>query len=54
MGWKSARMTALYQTEAFSSTVTSPMIAAVGAMNAVGWTRGDFPSKHKSGMPVSS
>ncbi len=44
MGEKSARTTALYQTEAFSSTVTSPTIVAVGAMNAEGWMRGDLPS----------
>ena len=36
IGEKSARITVLYQTEAFSSTVTSPMMDAVGAMNAVG------------------
>ena len=36
IGEKSARITVLYQTEAFSSTVTSPMMEAVGAMNAVG------------------
>src|SRR5206468_3328086 len=36
IGLKSPRSTALYQTEARSSIVTSPMITAVGAMNAVG------------------
>jgi hypothetical protein len=36
IGEKSARITVLYQTDAFSSTVTSPMMDAVGAMNAVG------------------
>src|SRR5437870_2374166 len=50
IGEKSARSTALYQTDAFSSTVTSPTSTAVGAMNALGWTRGVFPSKLNSGM----
>src|SRR5262245_47969732 len=50
MGLKSPRSTALYQTDAFSSTVTSPISTAVGAMNAVGCTTGDFPSKLYSGM----
>src|SRR5712692_2262698 len=50
MGPKSARSTALYQTEAFSSTVTSPTRTAVAAMNADGCTTGDFPSKLHSGM----
>src|SRR5262245_62895034 len=50
MGAKSARSTALYQTDAFSSTVTSPTSTAVGATNAVGCTRGVFPSKLNSGM----
>src|SRR5713226_3978623 len=50
MGPKSARSTALYQTDAFSSTVTSPTRTAVGAMNADGCTTGDFPSKLHSGM----
>src|SRR3989338_2743852 len=53
MGLKSARITALYQTDAFSSTVTSPMMDAVGAMKAVGWIRGDLPSNEKSGMCFS-
>ena len=53
MGEKSARSTVLYQTEAFSSTVTSPMMLAVGAMKAVGWIFGDFPSKANSGMADS-
>src|SRR5260370_30580134 len=50
IGLKSARRTVLYQTEAFSSTVTSPMRLAVGAMKAVGCTRGDLPSNEKSGI----
>src|SRR5437867_7032583 len=50
MGEKSARSTALYQTDAFSSIVTSPTSTAVGAMNALGCTRGVFPSKLNSGM----
>ena len=50
IGLKSARSTVLYQTEAFSSTVTSPMRLAVGAMKAVGCTRGDLPSNEKSGI----
>jgi len=52
IAWKSARTTALYQTEARSSIVTSPMTTAVGAMNADGCTRGCFPSKLNSGMGV--
>ncbi len=36
IGEKSLRTTALYQTDAFSSIVTSPMMTAVGAMNALG------------------
>ena len=40
----------MYQTEAFSSTVTSPIRLAVGAMKAVGCTRGDLPSNEKSGI----
>ena len=47
---KSPRRTALYHTEAFSSTVTSPMSTAVGAMKADGCTVGRFPSKLNSGM----
>jgi hypothetical protein len=50
IGEKSARTTAPYQTDAFSSTVTSPMMLAVGAINAVGWILGVFPSNEKSGM----
>src|SRR5262245_50490132 len=50
MGPKSARTTALYQTDAPSSTVTSPTSTAVGAMNADGCTWGRFPSKLYSGM----
>src|SRR3954447_12876615 len=50
IGPKSPRRTTPYQTEAFSSTVTSPITEAVGATKAVGWTIGDFPSKEKSGM----
>ena len=50
IGWKSARTTALYQTDARSSIVTSPIMTAVGATNAEGCTRGDFPSKLNSGM----
>src|SRR3970040_916403 len=53
IGEKSARTTALYQTEAFSSTVTSPIRHAVGAMKAVGCTRGDLPSNEKRGMDDS-
>ena len=53
IGEKSARTTALYQTEAFSSTVTSPIRHAVGAMKAVGCTRGDLPSNEKRGMDGS-
>ncbi len=37
---KSARSTALYQTEALASMRTSPTSVAVGAMNAVGCTVG--------------
>ncbi len=50
IGLKSPRSTALYQTEARSSMVTSPTITAVGAMNAVGWIFGLLPSKLNSGM----
>src|SRR5260370_18340081 len=50
IGLTSARSTVLYQTDAFSSTVTSPMRFAVGAMKAVGCTRGDLPSNEKSGI----
>jgi hypothetical protein len=44
IGPKSPRSTTPYQTEAFSSTVTSPITEAVGATKAVEWTVGDFPS----------
>jgi hypothetical protein len=50
IGWKSPRTTALYQTDARSSIVTSPTMTAVGAMNADGCTRGCLPSKLNSGM----
>src|SRR5437762_12457084 len=50
VGLKAARRTALYQTGAFSSTVTSPTSTAVGAMKAVGCALGLFPSKLNSGM----
>src|SRR5206468_1525391 len=50
IGLKSARSTALYHTDAFSSTVTSPTSTAVGATKADGWTFGLFPSKLNSGM----
>src|SRR5213594_2505256 len=50
IGLKSPRRTALYQTEARASMVTSPTITAVGAMNAVGSTIGRLPSKLNSGM----
>src|SRR5439155_465081 len=50
IGLKSARSTALYHTDAFSSTVTSPTSTAVGATNADGWTFGLLPSKLNSGM----
>src|SRR3989440_4407377 len=50
IGFRSPRSTALYQTEARSSIVTSPMRTAVGAMKAVGCTFGRLPSKLKSGM----
>src|SRR5438270_9711417 len=53
-GEKSARRTAPYQTEASSSTVTSPTSVAVGATNARGCTLGAFPSSSKNGMPTSS
>src|SRR3954454_24304061 len=46
---KSARSTALNQTEAPASTVTSPISEAVGATKAVGWTVGDLPSNEYSG-----
>src|SRR4029434_7661337 len=50
IGLKSPRSTALYQTDARSSIVTSPTTTAVGATNAVGCTFGLLPSKLKSGM----
>jgi len=40
--------------DARSSTVTSPMMTAVGAMKAVGCTFGRLPSKLKSGMGSTS
>src|SRR3954452_6678922 len=43
-------MTAPYQTEAPSSTITSPTSVAVGAMNAVECTDGLRPSNEKSGI----
>src|SRR5437763_11363511 len=42
-------MTAPYQTDAPSSTITSPICVAVGAMNAVAWTRGVRPSNENRG-----
>ena len=50
IGPKSARSTAPYQTEASSSTVTSPTRVAVGAIQAVGLTTGASPSKENSGI----
>src|SRR5206468_12252671 len=50
IGLKSPRRTALYQTDARSSIVTSPTTTAVGATNAVGCTFGRLPSKLNSGM----
>src|SRR5262247_1718930 len=50
IGLKSPRSTALYQTDARSSIVTSPMRTAVGATNAVGCTFGLLPSKLNSGI----
>src|SRR2546421_3882308 len=48
-GAKSARITAPYQTEAFASTVTSPISTAVGAIHASGCTTGLLPSNENSG-----
>ena len=50
IGAVSPRTTALYQTEAFASIVTSPMITAVSATNALGWIFGVMPSKLSTGM----
>src|SRR5512135_3329383 len=43
-------MTTPYQTDAPSSTITSPTSVAVGATNAVGWIRGLRPSNDNSGI----
>src|SRR5271156_6270806 len=53
IGPKSARSTAPYQTEASSSTCTSPTRVAVGAIQAVGLTTGSWPSKENSGTKPS-
>ena len=50
IGAKSARSTALNQTDAPASTCTSPISVAVGATKAVGSTTGDRPSKAYSGI----
>src|SRR5437870_13792410 len=50
IGLKSPRSTALYQTEARSSIVTSPMTTAVGATNAVGGLLGLLPAKLECGL----
>ncbi|HXB49746.1 MAG TPA: hypothetical protein VNW50_18445 [Streptosporangiaceae bacterium] len=50
IGPKSARSTAPYQTEASSSTRTSPTSVAVGAIQAEGLTAGSRPSNAKSGI----
>src|SRR5580698_8709302 len=53
MGPKSARRTAPYQTDASSSTYTSPTRVAVGAIQAVGLTTGSSPSKENNGIRPS-
>ena len=50
IGPKSARSTAPYQTEASSSTVTSPTSVAVVAIQALALTRGERPSKANIGI----
>jgi hypothetical protein len=50
IGPKSARNTAPYQTEASSSTRTSPTRVAVGAIHAVAATRGSWPSNANNGI----
>jgi hypothetical protein len=50
IGAKSARMTALNQTDAPASMCTSPTSTAVGAMNAPGWTVGVRPSNEYNGI----
>src|ERR1700691_4163807 len=53
IGAKSARSTAPYQTEASSSTITSPTRVAVGAIQAVGLTTGWRFSNENSGTRQS-
>ena len=50
IGPKSPRSTAPYQTDASSSTRTSPTRVAVGAIQAVGLTVGATPSNENSGI----
>jgi hypothetical protein len=50
IGPKSARSTAPYQTDASSSTRTSPTRVAVGAIQAAGLTAGASPSKENNGI----
>ena len=50
IGPKSARSTTPYQTDASSSTRTSPTRVAVGAIQAAGLTTGSSPSKENNGI----
>src|SRR5262245_54473334 len=47
-------MTTPYQIDASASIVTSPIIEAVSAMNAVSWICGLLPSNSNSGIRCSS
>jgi hypothetical protein len=44
IGPKSDRITTLNQIETFSSITTSPMLEAVGAIHALSWICGRWPS----------